>query len=113
MTGGSDYVSKLILVHLVISAVSAVTTPVQIEGVPASCPDSETNELDNCSCEKWHLLWSADKVRNNQCHSHPDISYLGPRPGSVIIITLIIIEEEMLQRVFSRSLCCRAQAGLV
>ena len=82
MTAGSDYVSKLILVHLVISKVSAVTTPVQIEGVAATCTDSESDELDNCSCEKWHLLWSADKVRSNQCHFHPDISYLGPRPGN-------------------------------
>ena len=79
---GSDYVTKLILVLLVISKVSAVTTPVQIEGVAPSCPDTETNQLDNCSCEKWHLLWSADKVRKHQCHSHPDISSLAPRPAN-------------------------------
>ena len=111
MTAGSDYISKLLLVHLVIAKVSAVTTPVQIEGVAPSCTESETNELDDCSCEKWHLLWSADKVRNNQCHFHPDISWRPPGPAN--LITLIIIEEEMLQRVFSRSLSFRAQVGLV
>ena len=62
---------------LLLGAVSCVTTRVRTEGVAAVCSGAEEAELnieadtslenivDNCVCEKYHLLWPSDKVRRS------------------------------------------------
>lgn len=90
MTLISDYVTKLIITHLLISDICAVTTPVQIEGVAPTCSDSGEQRIGNevdlrgCSCEKWHLLWSPDKAGNNQCEHHCDVW-----TGTVILLYIM------------------------
>ena len=63
---------------LLLGSVSCVTTRVRTEGVAAVCSGAEEAELtieadtslenivDNCVCEKYHLLWPSDKVRRNR-----------------------------------------------
>ena len=69
--------TNLILASFIFSEVLAVTTPVEIGGVAPTCvgpqgggedPIGNDIDLSNCSCEKWHLLWSADKAGKDQCH---------------------------------------------
>ena len=62
---------------LLLGSVSCVTTRVRTEGVAAVCSGAEEAELnieadtslenivDNCVCEKYHLLWPSDKVRRS------------------------------------------------
>ena len=61
---------------LMLGAVSCVTTRVRTEGVAAVCAGAEEagltleadieNIVDNCVCEKYHLLWPSDKVRQSK-----------------------------------------------
>ena len=58
---------------LLLGCVSSVTSRLRSEGVAAVCSGTEEvtleadtsleNLVDNCVCEKYHLLWPSDKVR--------------------------------------------------
>ena len=58
---------------LLLGSVTSVTSRLRTEGVAAVCSGAEEvtleadtsleNLVDNCVCEKYHLLWPSDKVR--------------------------------------------------
>ena len=77
LDGGDDCLISVILsvwsLVMMLGSVSCVTSRVRAEGVAAVCAGAEEvtlevdagleNLVDNCVCEKYHLLWPSDKVR--------------------------------------------------
>ena len=99
------YLHIVISVVLIIETIDCATSTVQTEGVPAVCSGGENSEvksedvLSSCICDKYYLLWPSDKVLFTLVNIVKLSSQI-----RIIILTVMDILSEMLQRVHSRSL---------